>query len=285
MAIDLYQKVTDQILAMLDKSTAPWRYPIEGGMPKNIISGKNYRGANVFLLAINSWFKGYQSPYWMTFKQAKEKGGNIKKGEKSTMVIFWKQIKTKDKQTGKDKLIPIIKHYNVFNQEQCDNIKSDHTQQASKFTPIQQAQNITTKYPNPPNISHGGHKACYSPQKDSIRIANPQDFVDPESYYLTLFHELTHSTGHKTRLDRKLDTPTNSFGSADYSKEELVAEMGAAFLAASANISTQTIDQSAAYINGWKNKIRADNKLVIQAAGAAQKAADHILNKTFEIEK
>ncbi len=284
MAIDLYQRVTDQILAMLDKGTAPWQYPIKGGLPKNIVTQKDYRGVNVFLLAITSWAKGYQSNQWLTFKQAKEQGGHIKKGEKSTLVIFWKQITAQDKQTGKDKLIPIIKHYNVFNQEQCENIKPQIAQQSSAFTPIQKAQDIADNYPNPPQVSHGGHSAFYSPQRDSICIANPQDFVDPESYYTTLFHELAHSTGHKSRLDRKLDAPTNTFGSKDYSKEELIAEMSAAFLAASADISTQTIDQSAAYINGWKNKIRADNKLVIQAAGAAQKAADLILNRSFDNE-
>lgn len=289
--IDIYQAVTDRILETLDKGTVPWRHPIKrngdaDGLPRSMSSKKPYRGVNIFLLAITAWAKGYESAYWLTYKQAQQQGGQVRKGEKSSLVVFWKRYTTKDKETGEDKIVPVIRHYNVFNAEQVEGIEAPDAvvidPDAEPFEPIEQAEKIVTGYAGGPVIEHGGGQAYYRPTEDKVRIAQPERFETAESYYATLFHELAHSTGHISRLDRALDKKLAPFGSADYSKEELIAEMGAAFLAANAGISPPTIDQSAAYIDGWRKKLKGDKKLIIQAAGAGQRAADHILGVTWD---
>lgn len=295
MGLDIYQAVTDRIIELLDRGTAPWRHPIRGGggaggregsgsFPANLASGKNYRGINVFLLAITAWIEGYDSPYWLTFRQARERGGSVRKGEKGSLVIFWKQCATKDAATGDEVTIPVLRHYTVFNAEQCEGIAAPGVPEpdpaAPPFEQIEAAARIVERYTQEgggPRIQHRGRRASYWPREDFVQIAEPEWFVDPESYYATMFHELAHSTGHSSRLDRGLEAAPPSFGSPDYSKEELVAEMGAAFLAAASGISPPTIEQSAAYIAGWRKKLGSDRKLVIQAAGAGQRAADWIL--------
>lgn len=289
--IDIYQTVTDRILETLDRGTVPWRHPIkrngsEDGLPRSMSSKKPYRGVNIFLLAMTAWAEGYESSYWMTYKQAKQQGGQVRKGEKASLVVFWKRYATKDKETGKDKIVPVMRHYNVFNAEQVEGIEAPDAVQpdpdAEPFKPIDEADKIVTGYAGGPVIEHGGGRAFYRPSNDTVRIAEPDRFQSPENYYATLFHELVHSTGHSSRLDRGLDTQLAPFGSADYSKEELVAEMGAAFLAAASGISPPTIDQSAAYIDGWRKKLKGDKKLIVQAAGSGQRAADHILGVTWD---
>ncbi len=299
--LDIYQAVTDRILDMLDKGTVPWRHPIKqnsapgggigGGFPKNLQSGNAYRGINVFLLAITSWMKGYESAHWLTYKQAQQHGTQVRYGEKASLVVFWKQHTLKDRETGEDKMVPVIRHYNVFNTEQCKGIDPPDVvtpdDDAEPFIPIERAERIVAGYSEAggPTIEQGGGRAFYRPAEDLVKIPTPERFTGDnprENYYATLFHELTHSTGHKTRLDRGLGTKLSVFGSTDYSREELVAEMGAAFLAAAAGISPPTIEQSAAYIDGWRKQLKGDKKLIIQAAGAGQRAADHILGVSFE---
>lgn len=289
--IDIYQAVTDRILETLDRGTVPWRHPIkrscEGdGFPRSLSSRKPYRGVNIFLLAITAWAKGYESSYWLTYKQAKQQGGQVRRGEKASLVVFWKRYATKDKETGEDKIVPVIRHYNVFNVEQCDDIKPpdaiEPDPNAEPFESIEQAEKIVLGYAHGPLIEHGGGRALYMPIEDKVRIADSDRFESNEAYYATLFHELAHSTGHSSRLDRGLDTKLAPFGSADYSKEELVAEMGSAFLSATAGISPPTIDQSAAYIEGWRKRLKGDKKLIVQAAAAGQRAADHVLGVSWE---
>lgn len=287
MAHEIYQAVTDRILQLLDQGVVPWRHPIRGGggagggYPTNLESGRHYRGINVFLLAVTGWLQGYGSPYWLTFRQAKAKGGHVRKGEKGALVIFWKQHATQDKETGEDITVPVLRRYTVFNAEQCEGIELPGTdtpeEEAEPFVPIKAAAKIVEGYAGGPRIEHTGRQAFYRPSADLVRIAEPERFVDGEAYYATLFHELVHSTGHSSRLDRGLDTDPAPFGSPDYSKEELVAEMGAAFLAAAAGIGQETVEQSAAYIQGWRKRLAEDEKLVVHAAGAGQKAADWIL--------
>lgn len=286
MAHEIYQAVTDRILELLDQGVVPWRHPIRrsggagGGYPTNIESGRHYRGINVFLLAVTGWLQGYGSPYWLTFRQAKARGGHVRKGEKGALVIFWKQHATQDKETGEDITVPVLRRYTVFNTEQCEGIEipgaTEPEEDPEPFVPIEAAAKIVEGYAGGPHIEHGGRQAFYQPSADLVRIAEPERFVDREAYYATLFHELVHSTGHSSRLDRGLDTEPAPFGSPDYSKEELIAEMGAAFLAAAAGIGQQTVEQSAAYIQGWRKRLAGDEKLVVHAAGAGQKAADWI---------
>eukprot|EP00752_Nemacystus_decipiens_P015806 g14116.t1 len=233
------------------------------------------------------WTKGYESDYWLTYKQAKQQGGQVRKGEKSSLVVFWKSYVAEDRDIGEDKAIPVIRHYNVFNAEQCDGMETpydpakagtERKEELVEVEPIVACERVVEGYKDGPVISSGGVQAFYRPLADSVQIPKPERFESAERYYATLFHELAHSTGHSSRLDRGLNKKLTPFGSADYSREELIAEMGAAFLAATTGISPPTIDQSAAYINGWRQKLEGNKRLIIQAAGAGQRAADHILD-------
>ena len=291
MALDIYQTVTDRILELLDQGTVPWRQPFkrgsggESGLPKNLISNKAYRGINVFLLAVTAMLEGYDSPYWLTFKQARERDAHVRKGEKGSLVIFWKQYATTDKKTGEPVNVPVMRHYTLFNAMQCEGLElpnapeteAEPEAEETPFEPIVEAMAIVNGYQGAPHIEHRSGRAFYRPSQDLVSLPEPKEFVDRESYYTTLFHELAHSTGHSKRLDRGMNTKSAQFGSVPYSKEELVAEMGAAFLAAASGISPPTIEQSAAYIESWRKKLKGDKKLVVQAAGAGQKAADWIL--------
>lgn len=287
MALDIYQAVTDRILELLDQGTVPWRQPIRGasgGLPSNLITQKPYRGINVFLLAITAWTEGYGSPHWLTYRQARARDAHVRKGEKGSLVIFWKQYATTDRKTNEPVNIPVLRHYRVFNAAQCEGLKvhGEAPEAAEPFEPITEAEAIVDGYKDPPRIEHRGNRAFYKPSEDLVCIPEPDRFNDRGSYYSTLFHELVHSTGHRTRLDRGIDTSPAPFGSPDYSKEELVAEMGAAFLAAASGIGTPTIEQSASYIASWSKRLRSDRKLIVQAAGAGQKAADWVLGSTAE---
>ena len=282
MSFDIYQHVTDEIIAILDKGVVPWRSPILGakraGFPKNLESGRDYRGINVFLLAFTAWSKGYESAYWVTYRQAQQRGGNVKKGEKSSMVVFWKQYEVNDKETGEPKNVPVLRYYNVFNLNQCEGIDVPDAAQFTPidFRPIDAAEKIVAGYSEGPTIEHGGARAYYTPSADRVSLPEPTRFESVEAYYATLMHELVHSTGHSKRLNRGLDTNPQPFGSPDYCKEELVAEMGAAFLLAHAGIAPATIENQAAYIQGWLKQLRTDKRLVVTAAGAGQKATDWI---------
>ncbi|QDV81246.1 ArdC family protein [Planctomycetes bacterium TBK1r] len=287
---DIYQEVTDRIIGYLEQGTAPWRNPIKrgtgDGWPKNLDSGKRYRGINVVLLGMRSWESGYSSDYWMTFKQAQSAGGQVRKGEKGSLVTFWKLYATKDKTTGEPVEVPVLKHYTAFNVEQIDGIQVPDAPKddpdAIPFEPLAEAERIVAGYKSKPTIRHdGGRRAFYRPSTDSVHMPDPDRFDCRESFYGTLFHELSHSTGHSDRLNRGLDTDLAPFGSPDYSREELIAEMGAAFLCAAAGISPPTIEQSASYLQSWIDVLKGDKRLVVGAAGAAQKAADLILGEDF----
>ncbi|MGL4514407.1 MAG: ArdC family protein [Lacipirellulaceae bacterium] len=288
---DLCQEVTDRIVELLEKGVAPWRQPIKhsgGGdaTPRSLATGKPYRGINVFLLAMTSWAHGYDSRYWATFNQVQKSGAKVRKGEKATLVVFWKQAAMTDKESGEELSIPVLRHYNVFNAQQCENLPAPDAPiedpDAFPFEPLLEAASIVRGYQNGPTIEHGGNVASYFPGPDLVRMPQPHRFESRESYYATLFHELSHSAGHEKRLKRGLGERLAPFGSPDYSKEELVAELGSAFLCATAGISPPTIEQSAAYLDGWTKALKGDKRLVIQAAGQGQRAADHIRGVTFE---
>ena len=276
----VYEVVNSRILELLESGTVPWRKTWNAGsnMPRNIISKKEYRGVNVFLLACSE----FSSPYWMTFKQCVDKGGHVIKGSKSTPVIFWKWLDRKDTETidvdavsGK---IPMLRFYNVFNLEQTEGIEPPVTTETiNTFTPIEKAEQIIAAMPLRPEIKHGGNRASYSPMLDYVKLSHQHTFDTIEHYYNTLFHELSHATGHANRLGRKGVTETSYFGSHEYSKEELVAEMGAAFLCGHAGIEN-TLENSAAYLAGWLKALKNDKTLLIHAGAMAQKAADYILN-------
>jgi len=278
----VYDIINQRIIELLDKGTVPWRKPwnAESNMPKNLVSKKEYRGVNIFLLNCMP----YGSPYWMTFKQAKEKGGYIRQGEKSTPVIFWKwldKISMEASEEGtKNGKMPLLRYYSVFNIEQCEGIKvPEPEEQVHVFNSIERADEIIAKMPLRPDLQYGGNKACYRPSSDTVTLPPRHSFESPEEFYCCCFHELAHATGHEIRLARKTVMETASFGSNEYSKEELVAEMGAAFLCGYCGIEQNTIENSAAYIQGWMKVLKDDKKLLVHAASQAQKAADYILNR------
>ena len=288
MSIKVYEVINNRIMELLEQGTVPWRktWNAQSNMPKNMVSKKEYRGVNVFLLACMP----YSSPYWMTFKQVQDKGGHVIKGSKSTPVIFWKWLdrtegdvsNSEDTRNGK---IPLLRYYSVFNLEQTEGIDAPPTTKIiNTFAPIERAEQIISAMPYRPEIRHGGNKASYSPMLDYVKLPVPEAFQSPESYYATAFHELTHATGHASRLSRKGVTETNYFGSHEYSKEELIAEMGAAFLCGLTGIEQRTIENSAAYIQGWLRELKSDKKLLVMAAAQAQKASDYILNRGGEEE-
>jgi antirestriction protein ArdC len=226
----------------------PWQKSWSGGeqAPQNLISRKPYRGVNVFLL--NAMH--YSSPFWLTFKQAQELGGHVRKGEKSCPVVFWKWLDVTNKDTNEPQRIPLLRYYSVFNVAQCEGISIPTVAQpVREHTPIEAAQKIIGAMPKRPEIKLGLAHAFYSPAGDFVGMPSAEQFKTGEDFYSVLFHELCHSTGHESRLNRKGMSGTegnwSSFGSNPYAKEELVREMGAAFLCGEAGIVERTINRSA----------------------------------------
>lgn len=277
--VDVYQVVTDMVLEALDAGVVPWKKP--GNRPRNLASGKVYRGVNVWILAI----AGYASPYWVTFKQAKDRGGSVRKGEKGTKVVLWRWLEAKEEEpeTGRKKRFPILRYYTVFNVEQCDGLDVPASERkVGEFDPLAEAEGILEGFDGP-EVVYGGSAAYYAPALDRVALPERSTFRSVEGFYATAFHELGHSTGHADRLNRPEVSGPVYFGSEDYSREELVAEMTSAFLCAHAGIVETTIENSAAYIEYWRSKISADPKLVVNVAAAAQKAADLVLGEEREV--
>lgn len=275
--IDVYAIVRDRLIAQLEQGVIPWRRPwATTGTPINAVSKRPYRGINLFLLP-----RDYADNRWVSFKQAGDLGGKVRKGEKSSLVVFWKPIEVDDDKTGRKKTIPLLRYYNVFNVEQCEGLKLPAIEQGEPFDPIEEAERIVAEMPNAPTIRHSGDHAFYQPATDSITLPKRKSFKNASEYYSTLFHELTHSTGHKSRTDRHAEVSSFRFGCEDYSKEELVAEFGAAFLCATSNISNEGTERnSVAYLQSWIKALRnADRMTVVSAASKAQRAAEYVLGE------
>ena len=233
------------------------------------------------MLAVSRFKAGYDSNYWLTFKQIQALGGNVK-GQHSEMVVFWKLLeKPAENPTGEHDMdyIPMLRYYRVFNLDQVTDIKKPVAENLPTFQPIEGAEEVAARYQEQIEVIHGGSRAYYQPSNDWIRMPEKETFDGAEEYYSTLFHEFTHSTGHKSRLNRPGITDAHYFGDEIYSKEELIAEMGAAILSGVVGIENKTIKNSASYIQSWLGKLRDDKRLVVHAAAAAQKAADFILGK------
>lgn len=287
MAISVYEVVTERIIAALEKGVVPWRMPwrTKGGsnMPRNLHSGKDYRGVNILLLGS----QGYADPRWCSYKQALAKNGCVRKGEKGTPVIFWKVLDKKGGKPGEKSFI--LRYYTVFNVTQCDwqealpSLTTDAP--APTFDPIEECEKIVLSYKTIPALDHGGNRACYIPSFDRVCMPDKDSFGKREEYYSTLFHELVHSTGHESRLNRDGIMNPIRFGSHDYSFEELVAECGAAFLCAQAGIIDHTLDNSVAYIQNWARKLKSEPKWIVEAASKATKAADYIFPPPAEVKE
>lgn len=287
MGANVYQIITDKIIAQLEAGTIPWRKPwaTSHGVPRSLASNKEYRGINLFLLGCQQ----YSSPYWLTYKQAVEKNGNVRKGEKSTMIVFWKMMdrgycadESDDADHGTPGKVPLLRYYNVFNLEQCDGLVAPPSEIPTyQFTPIEKAEQIISGYKNRPHIHYGGNRAFYRPAEDRVQMPYEYTFERSEDFYAVLMHELAHSSGATHRLARKEVMDHHAFGSEAYSAEELCAEFCSSFLCGVAGISNHTIDLAASYIDGWLSVLKKDKKMLVIAAARAQAAADYILGRKF----
>ncbi len=279
MTRSVYDIVTEQVIRQLEQGVAPWRKPWRTELPVNLISGKPYRGLNIFLLGS----QGYGSRYWLTFNQAAKLGGHVRKGERSSLVTFWhigeeKIIRQTDGTERKSKPF-LLRFYHVFNVEQTEGIadKLGLTGGSPRVPDLEQCEAIVSGMPNPPKREQDS-RAWYRPSTDTVGMPSKSLFPSVEEYYSTLFHELTHSTGHASRVGREGIENIAEFGSDSYSREELIAEMGAAMLCGVTGISPATMSNSASYLQSWITRLRGDSKLLVSAASAAQKAADYIRN-------
>jgi len=277
--MNVYEIVTEKIIKQLESGVAPWRKPWTTLAPMNMVSKRPYTGINVLLLAS----QGYASPCWLTYKQAAKIGKHVKKGEHGSLVVFWKidEYSKANKETGEleNRSSAMLRYYTVFNASQGEGLESLNL--GTNKTPIETCERILAGFQNAPMLEQGD-RASYAPSRDVVTMPARGSFSSIEAYYATLFHELTHSTGHSSRLDRPgFDAPVH-FGSESYSREELVAELGASMLCGFAGIDPSLLDNSASYLQSWISKLRGDSKLIVQAASAAQKATKLILGETAE---
>ena len=274
----VYEVINERIMKALQNGTAPWNQPWHGAanQPRNLTTGREYRGINVFVLSA----MGYASPYWVTFNQAKNLGANVRRGEHGTPVVFWK-FGTREVQDGDEtssERTVLARYYTVFNVEQIDNldVPADLLMPKAPANPIAECELLLASYIGMPEIKHAEQRAWYHRILDVVNMPKRATFISQEHYYSTLFHELTHSTGHPKRLNRPTLNDAAYFGDENYSKEELVAEMGAAYVCGLAGIENKTTNQSASYLAGWLQALRNDHRLLISAASQAQRAVDYI---------
>ena len=243
--------ITDAIIAKLEQGIIPWRRPWNGSAnaPRNYVTGKAYRGVNLILLSMAG--TEFSSPYFLTFKQIQDKKGLLKAGSKSLPVVFWTMFKGEDSETGDERDVPMMRYYRVFNVEQTNLPVPAITETPLDFEPLEEAERIITNMPLVPEIRHGAPKAFYSPSLDYVNMPAKELFINAENYYNVLFHELAHSTGSIKRLARKGVTESSYFGSHSYSKEELVAEVTACFMAGELGFLPETLENRGAYIQSW----------------------------------
>jgi antirestriction protein ArdC len=282
---NVYETVTERIISALDAGIVPWRKEWKtnsnSALPINYQTKKPYRGINVFTLLCSE----FSSNAWLTYKQANAMGLQVRKGSKGAPIVFWKFDRKKDELTGDIEVSAFARQYTVFNLDQIDGLPAElPAPDAPVFEPIVEAEGIVNKYltGTGPALAHGGNRAYYLPSADKVQMPVRESFVSPDAYYSTLFHELTHSTGNASRLKRFDEESAHLFGSESYSKEELIAEFGAAFLCAESGIVNDSVSANhAAYIQGWLRALKNDKSLAIQAAQRAQKAVDVIVSRTF----
>ena len=273
--MDLYQEVTNRIMEQLESGIIPWEKPwISAGNAVSHATGKPYSLLNQMLL-------GRPGEY-VTFNQCQQEGGKVRKGEKSQMVVFWKWIEQEDEETGEKKEVPFLRYFNVFHIDQCEGLSARHTQKLPDTVAADQtAEALIAGYIQTSGVRlnhEAGDRAFYRPSTDSITLPLLAQFKETAEYYSTAFHEMVHSTGHKTRLDRL--EKTAFFGSEAYSKEELIAEIGAAALVNAVGLETsRSFRNSAAYVQNWLQVLRNDKRFIVSAAGKAEKAVSLILGE------
>lgn len=278
-----YHVVTTKIIEALEQGVVPWRKPWRGAdaLPCNVLTSRPYRGINLLLLSLAP----YSDNRWLTLKQANSLGGQIRQGESSTVAIFWKVLELEPKDEdgkSKKKTATLLRYYRLFNVEQCiglDLSPVETTEQISEPERVDKADAVLRNMTDPPSVVEGGSIACYSPAEDRVKMPRMSCFKSVDAYYATLFHEIGHATGHPKRLNRPEVANGSIFGSSDYGREELVAELTSAFCCASIGLDNSLIDNSASYIQSWLTSLRSDTKAIIAASSKAQRAADYIYSK------
>ena len=271
--MDIYAEVTSRIVSQMEQGIIPWQKPwIASGQAISRSTGKPYSLLNQTIL-------GKPGEY-VTFKQCQAEGGKVRKGEKSQMVVFWKFIEQEDEETHEKKQVPFLRYYSVFHIDQCEGLTAKHMPELPATAKADEvAENMIAAYVKRSGVrivNQEGDRAFYSPASDSITLPLLAQFAETAEYYSTAFHELTHSTGHASRLDRL--SKTAYFGSEAYSKEELIAEIGAAALVNHAGLETaNSFRNSAAYVQNWLKVLRDDKRFIVSAAGKAEKAVNMIL--------
>jgi antirestriction protein ArdC len=279
MVRDLYQDVTNRIVTELEQGVKPWTKPWKSTahaapmLPANLVTGRHYNGVNTLVLWLEAYDKGYPSHGWLTFQQAVQAGGNVRKGEKGIQVVF---AKTVERETdGKLERFPAFKWYTVFNKAQVEGVGTDSPPPAplkGKVNDIAKGSGV--------ELSYGHRQACYIPSRDRIKMPYHTDFVSQDAFTRVLFHELSHATGHEKRLNRNLST---RFGDASYAMEELVAELSSAFLCA--RIGAEYANENAEYIATWVRKMKQDSKAIFTASSQAAKSADWLHDHSLHHEK
>lgn len=276
--VNVYEMVTERFIEELEKGNIPWQKPWSGVRTGafNRVSKKAYSILNQMMLK--------HTGEYATFKQWSELGGKVKKGEKSEIVVFWKIMqKTETNSDGEQitKAIPLLRYYNVFHISQVEGVEPLKESEIKEVEPIEEADNLIKAYVTREGLTYEeteSDEAYYSPRHDTVVVPLKEQFKEISEYYSTAFHELTHSTGHKNRLDRLATGAKASFGSEDYSKEELVAEIGSATILNLLGIETpKTFKNSTAYIQSWINVLKNDVKFIVSASSKAEKAVNYIL--------
>ena len=302
------EEIADRIIELLDQGELPpwekgWRNS-QSGDPVNALTMKPYRGINRWLTLITQQSMGYDDPRWLTYRQAEGLGGHVRKGEKSTSIIFWKQVSFRPREDGDEaqnqahgsngsngsppdenrtRTYPMLRSYRVFNLEQTQDckVKPLPPAETTGHDPIELAEAIIAGMPDPPEMEfyeNANYVPHYQPATDVIRVPRMDRYLNLEDYYNTVFHELTHATGHSKRLDRfSLDANADDLHA--YGREELTAAMGSAMLAAHAGIDAELVERDASYIRHWRDTINADKPMIIRSATLAQRAVDLILGE------
>ena len=283
---DVYTRITDKIIADLEKGVRPWMKPwnaehAAGRITKPLRhNGQPYNGINILMLWSAAVSEGYSAPIWMTFRQAKELGANVRKGEKGELVVYANTVtRTEQDDTTGEELehtIPFMKGYTVFNVEQIEGLPSHYYQLAEPvLDPVQRISHAEAFFTaTGARIGHGGNQAYYTIGADRIQMPPFESFRDAESYYATLAHETTHWTRHPSRLDR--DFGRQRVGDEGYAQEELVAELGSAFLSADLELTPEVREDHTAYIESWLKVLKNDKRAIFTAAAHAQRAVDYL---------
>lgn len=283
---DIYARVTNVIIEALEQGVRPWHKPwhaenAAGRITRPLrFNGEAYRGINILMLWASAEAQGFDCPFWLTFRQASELGGHVRKGERGSPVVYASTFsKSESQEDGEEteEKIPFLKEYTVFNALQCDGLPERffEVSQALKTTPPARIEQAELFFANTKaDIRHGGNRAYYAAETDYIRMPPFESFVDAEAHAATLAHELTHWTKHPSRLDREFGR--KRWGDEGYAIEELVAELGSAFLCADLNIIPETREDHAAYIGHWLKVLKDDKRAIFSAASHASKAVDFL---------